>query len=109
MKHLKLFNELNEAEGLDNIGILHKDAGAERVNQWQKDNANTKIEEGDWIKKAFVDGTETEWMWVNVTKIISQDEFEGKIDNEPIVVGNVKLGDVVTVKRSEIAQLIKKD
>jgi len=48
-------------------------------------------------------------MWVNIEKVVDADHFEGKLDNDPAVVHNVKIGDTVKVERSQVAQLMKKD
>jgi uncharacterized protein YegJ (DUF2314 family) len=100
---------VNEAESLDNIGILHSNAGYKRQVEWQKDNATTPIEVGDYVKIAFLDNRMVEWMWVNITHVVTKDSFEGRLDNDPVAVTNVNSGDTVKVDRSQIAQLIKKD
>lgn len=117
MKRIKLFEDmyvdpkgkLNQKEPIENLALLHKDAGYARLNQWQKENAKTPIEIGDWVKLAFIDNKKVEWMWVKVEKVIDADHIEGTLDNDPISVRNVKLGDDVKVERSQIAELMKKD
>ena len=107
LKNIKMFEEfsVDEAESLGNLGILHKDSAGERLTKWQKENKDTVITSGDNVKMAFVDGNETEHMWVEITKVIDKDNFEGVINNEPVAVNNVNLGDKIKVKRSDIEQL----
>lgn len=100
---------LAENEPLGNLGLLHKDAGYKRQADWQNANAKTLIEPGDYVKIAFMEGSEVEWMWVYIEKAIDHDNFEGKLANDPILVHDVKIDDKVTVKRSQIAQLMKKE
>lgn len=104
MKKIKLFDAFNEAEDHANLGVIHKDAGTKRVQDWQKANKDTKVNVGDWVKMAFVDGKETEWMWVKIDKVVDKDTFKGTVDNEPIAVNNIKIGDKVDVSRGQIAQ-----
>lgn len=54
------------------------------------------------IKAPIEDSGETEHFWL--TDIVYQnDEFEGKIGNEPGIVSNVKIGQKWTIKKSEIS------
>jgi uncharacterized protein YegJ (DUF2314 family) len=103
MKHVKLFEGfLNEA---GNIGIMHKDAAKERHAKWQKENKDTVIKVGDIVKKEFVQGKDTEHMWVGITKVIDKDHFEGTLDQDPLVIDFVKNGDKVLVNKADIEQL----
>ena len=94
-------------EPMGNIGLLHKDYADERITQWQKENKNTSIKVGDNVKIAFIDGDETEHMWVEITKVVDKDNFEGVLNNDPIVVQNIEIGDPVKVNRSQIEQLFE--
>jgi uncharacterized protein YegJ (DUF2314 family) len=54
------------------------------------------------VKAAIEDNGEIEHFWI--TEIVYHDgEFEGVISNDPGIVGNVKVGDKWTVKKSEIS------
>jgi uncharacterized protein YegJ (DUF2314 family) len=118
MNHIKLFEDFaDETLGkLDthNLGLLHKDDAKKRLLEWPLKNKHTKIEKNDWVKIGFTEGKQTEWMWVKISKILKKtdgiaDKFEGIVDNEPVVVKNVTLGDKVTIERSQIADLMKAD
>jgi len=100
---------IKEAESMGNLAVIHKDAGEARRKKFQEENKDLKIGVGDWVKMAFVDGKETEHMWVKIKKVKDKDNFEGVLDNDPIVVHNIKLGDKVTVKRSDIEQHLPKE
>lgn len=57
------------------------------------------------IKAPFHDGEITEWMWVDVYAW-KGDTFEGTLDSEPEDVKNVKLGERVRIKLSDVADFI---
>ena len=57
------------------------------------------------IKVPFREGENTEWMWVDVVGW-KGDVIDGTLDNEPDMVKNVKLGQRVKVKFSEVADYI---
>lgn len=92
---------------LINVRPIHRYSASEQLLEWQKNNKTTPIENDDFVKIAFVQDTNVEWMWVHITDSIS-DVFIGLLANEPVVVDNVKYGDTITVNRSQIRELIKK-
>lgn len=53
------------------------------------------------IKKAFVDGDNVEHLWINDVTYDGQ-SFHGKINNNPIDVKNVRLGQSVTVAPKDV-------
>ena len=53
------------------------------------------------VKAKFMDGNVTEWMWVQVESIAG-DAVRGKLDNDPVDVHNVKVGDHVTKGLADI-------
>lgn len=57
------------------------------------------------IKAPFREGNNTEWMWVDVVAW-KGDVLDGTLDNEPGMVKNVKIGQRVKVKLSEVADYI---
>ncbi|MGH8095025.1 MAG: YegJ family protein [Chthoniobacterales bacterium] len=54
------------------------------------------------IKKPFVDGDKVEHLWINDVTYDGRN-FHGKIDNQPLDVKNVRLGERVTVAPSEVS------
>lgn len=63
------------------------------------------------VKKSFKDGDKSETMWVIIDcsgPLVDIDlkVIYGKLDNDPIVVTNVKFGDVVRVEFNEIIQIL---
>lgn len=64
--------------------------------------ANKPDDDGFEIKKAFVDGDAVEQLWIADLSFDGKN-FEGKINNKPIDVHNVKLGQKVTVSPREVS------
>ena len=54
------------------------------------------------IKKPFIEGDKVEHLWVNEVTFDGK-VFHGKVDNEPVDIKAVRLGDAVTVKPEEIS------
>jgi len=54
------------------------------------------------IKKPFIEGDKVEHLWVNEVTFDGK-VFHGKVDNEPVDLKAVRLGDEVTVKPEEIS------
>jgi uncharacterized protein YegJ (DUF2314 family) len=53
------------------------------------------------VKAKFEEGDAVEWMWVSVERI-TDDGFEGRLDNDPEELKRLKAGDRITVKADEI-------
>lgn len=53
------------------------------------------------VKALFTDGEQGEWMWINISSI-KDGTIEGRVENKPASVHNVREGDQVSVKASEI-------
>lgn len=51
-----------------------------------------KIKEGTYCKLCFND---KERMWVKITEVISEGNFKGVLDNNPVTIKDLSLGDVV--------------
>jgi uncharacterized protein YegJ (DUF2314 family) len=88
-----------------------KAAEAEAMKRWPEFAAAFKRRQpnqGFAVKAKFTEGKTTEWMWVEVDSMTA-DAITGRVDNDPVDVHNVKLGDTVTRKRSEIDDWIYKD
>ena len=93
---------------LENVGLMHKHCGDKRKQEWQDNNKDVKVQIGWHCKIAFTQGKETEHMWVLVL-VVDNDkrEYSGKLDNDPVVVTNVKFEDTVSFKYEDIEDLIK--
>jgi len=53
------------------------------------------------VKALFTDGEQGEWMWIDISSI-KDGTIEGRVENKPASVHNVREGDRVSVKASEI-------
>jgi uncharacterized protein YegJ (DUF2314 family) len=94
---------------MSNTGFIHGECADNRLKEWQEKNANTKIEVGNYVKMKFIqEDKEPEWMWVEISNVIGKDDFEGCLANDPLKLTNIKCGDKVQVKRSNISQLLEK-
>lgn len=60
------------------------------------------------VKARFVDGKVTEWMWMQVESI-NGNTVTGRVDNDPVDVKNVKLGDRVSKPLADIDDWIVGD
>ncbi len=83
---------LNNAtkEAQKNIGIF--------LNSMEKLSSDLKTHA---VKKVFIDKGEKEHMWVSVTSH-KDDKFTGVLDNEPIWVKNIRVGDPVVVNKEDV-------
>ena len=90
-------------EDLRNIGIVHPHCVDARTAKWQAENTDTKIQRGDYVKTRFVDGDKVEHMWVLVSSII-KGKIHGVLNNDPILVTNIKCDDKVIINRSDVSQ-----
>lgn len=67
------------------------------------------IEPGDLVKLIFGSDevVETERMWVKVIKIVETYGY-GELDNKPVLIPNLSLGDIVTFHLGDVIDIIKK-
>lgn len=108
---MKKDNELDKlldtGEPLSNVGHICPDCAEDRRIKWQEDHKDTVIQPGDAIKCKFIDESvkAKEHMWVRVTAV-SEDLklITGVLDNAPFLVTNLKLGQIVTVRRDQVEQ-----
>lgn len=97
-------------EPISNIGIVHPECASDRKSEWQKTNKKLVLEKGDYVKKAFSvkkkgESFKAEHMWICINKCSKdQKTFEGTLTNEPVVCTNLKYGDTIKFKRSEIEE-----
>lgn len=62
---------------------------------------------GDFVKLKFTDSFGNEYMWVEVTKVDKEnDKYEGRLDNDPIVVQCISYNDVVEFQKEDILQIV---
>lgn len=54
------------------------------------------------VKKRFIQGDKVEHIWLNTVSFDGQ-LFHGKVDNEPVDIKGVRLGNIVSVSPSEIS------
>jgi len=59
------------------------------------------------VKARFEEGDAVEWMWIKIDHI-TDDGFEGRLDNNPAELKRVKAGDRVTVKADEVVDWVIK-
>lgn len=92
-----------------NIAVVHAKCAEDRKKEWQKENKNLVLQKGDYIKMPFSyadkKGKEkkAEHMWVCINKCSKdQKKFEGTLSNDPVICTDIKYGDTVKFKRSEI-------
>lgn len=91
-----------------NIRAVCKDCSEERHKQWQQENSDKKIKEGDFVKIAVTDNKKVEHMWFRITQIVTDKDFFGELDNEPVLVNNIQYKDEITIKFKDIEGFIKK-
>jgi hypothetical protein len=60
---------------------------------------------GRYVKRAFEQDGRVEHMWVEVKKITDDGVLCGVLDNDPVVVNDVKCGDTVKVELCEIEEV----
>lgn len=64
------------------------------------------VQVGDFAKLKFTDGYGTEYMWVEVIKADKEnDKYEGRLDNDPVLVQCAKCDDNVEFKKEDILQV----
>ena len=74
----------------------------------QSNISKVKVKRGQGAKMIFNDPNDllhADSMWVVITRVIDNDHFVGILDNYPFYVKNVKYGDRIEFKRSEIMSL----
>ena len=58
------------------------------------------VQAGDGAKLKFTDGYGTEYMWVKIIKVDKENnKYEGRLNNDPIIVQCVKYGDNVEFQK----------
>lgn len=92
----------------DNIRLICSEHADQSHQEWQKNNWNTPIKAGDYVKMAFknMEGRGIERMWVKVTKACGNDNFIGILYNDPILATHLKHGEEVFFQRKHISELL---
>ena len=62
----------------------------------------TAAQRGFEVKKPFVQGTEVEYIWLSDVTF-SGNRFHGKVDNHPVKITSLKMGEKVSVNPDEIS------
>jgi len=88
------------------VGGIHKECAENRKTEWQKNNKNTVIKQGDNVQLKFTEeGVEkVEHMWVTVTEINGK-SIKGNLCNDPIYITKIKDGDEVNFNFNQIEQV----
>ena len=64
---------------------------------------------GDFVKLKFTESFGNEYMWVEVVKAdIENNKYEGRLDNDPVLVQCVVYNDNVEFKKEDILQVVWK-
>lgn len=72
----------------------------------EKNKGTFDIEIGDYAKIRFGDASPGEYMWIKVTKV-NGNKLEGTLDNDPVIVKDVKFGDTVTFLKENVCERIR--
>ena len=95
----------------DYVRVPETDPEMDRAIQSAHDSVDTFIlalrnraptQVGFSVKKPFKDGTQVEHIWLSDASFDGT-VFRGRVDNEPVDVTNVKLGDKATVSKGEVS------
>ena len=86
-------------ENQDNIMLICKDC-ADKV---YPNKGKLTVDIGKFAKLKFTDINGSEYMWVKVIRADKlKGDFEGRLDNDPVLVQCVKYGDNIKFKKDEI-------
>jgi uncharacterized protein YegJ (DUF2314 family) len=73
----------------------------------EKNKGVFDIEIGDYVKIRFgEDDSQGEYMWIKVTNV-SGDRCEGTLDNDPVIVENIKCGDIIIFWHGDVCERIR--
>lgn len=88
------------------FGICSECADA-RAKAYQAANVGRVYKVGDSVKLAFTDLIlPTEHMWVKVTKVLTNNNYEGTLDNDPKNLILVKCGDYFEFNGNEVEGML---
>ena len=95
----------------DYVHVPDKDPEMDKAIQTARDSVDTFIAalkapaagQGNFtVKKPFKDGEQVEHIWLS-NATFDGTQFSGRVDNEPVDVKNVKLGQTATAAKNEIS------
>ncbi len=68
------------------------------------------VQIGDFVKLEFItESLSSEYMWVEVIKADKENnKYEGRLDNDPVLVGNIKYNDKVKFRKEDILNVLRK-
>lgn len=116
MKDIKEFIKYSKENG--NIVTTCKSCGDQKLTDFLNNNGIEELllsyetAKNMHVKSRFSQGDKVEHMWVRVTSLIIKDDecfIEGILDNDPVLVDNVKCQDIVEVKLDSISNFIADD
>ena len=99
--------DMAEKESKENIEWICKDCYQMRKQDWQDHNENTVIKKGDFVKVALEDKSNNavEHCWLDVDRVSEDGNIIwGILDNIPICLTNLKLGDGIIVQRGDVEE-----
>ena len=96
-------------EDLSNIKPVTAETVSDRQRLFRTVTPRSEVKIGRYVKIPFeeMDGERTlrEHMWVEITQD-ANGEFIGRLDNDPLILTNVKFNDIVTVDFDQIEQML---
>ncbi len=94
-------------ENHGNVGVVCRDCMEKNKGIFEIEIGDySKIRFGDYSKIRFGDSGPGEYMWVKVMHI-DGNKIEGILDNDPIIVQNVKYGDKIIFDKGDICDRIR--
>ena len=101
---------MDEPEPLENMGLIHEGCVEKRREAMQVILKDVKPAQlvGKFVKASFPAGEQNEHMWVKVTGLAEDPDHDirGELNNDPILVTDMKNGDIIELKMSEIEQVL---
>lgn len=82
-----------------NTGMVCRDCA-------ERNKGTFEIKVGDYAKIRFGRDSPGEYMWVKVTDV-NGDRLEGTLDNDPIILENMKCGDMIIFDKGDVCDRIR--
>jgi len=94
---------------LNNVGMMHKSCGDDRIKQFQLQNPDLKLVGQQHVKLKFTEAEQSEWMWVLITQYDDDTKkATGVLDNDPVFLQNYEYNDVINFTYDSIAAILEK-
>lgn len=112
-KDIKNYIEYTETHG--NIIQTCKECSDNKYNQFINNGGIAELmyayehSKSLFVKARFIDEEKVEHMWIDVLELIEEDNkflIKGTLDNDPVLVSNVKCGDTVKISLDNICNFI---